>query len=163
MNRSLSTELRTNSCFTLLRFTDYLFEVRLWYNVLFNKLKPYLYGNGGPIIMVQVENEYGSYYACDKKYRTWLRDETLEHVQDNAVLFTNDGPSVLGCGHIEGVLATMDFGATNQISNYWARLRQIQPKGPLVNAEFYPGWLTHWSEPMARVRTEAISKSFMCV
>ncbi|XP_036229202.2 beta-galactosidase [Bactrocera oleae] len=140
---------------------NYLFEVRLWYNVLFNKLKPYLYGNGGPIIMVQVENEYGSYYACDKKYRTWLRDETLEHVQDNAVLFTNDGPSVLGCGHIEGVLATMDFGATNQISNYWARLRQIQPKGPLVNAEFYPGWLTHWSEPMARVRTEAISKSFI--
>ncbi|XP_011184129.1 beta-galactosidase [Zeugodacus cucurbitae] len=140
---------------------NYLFEVRTWYNVLFNKLKSYLYGNGGPIIMVQVENEYGSYYACDKKYRTWLRDETLVHVQNNAVLFTNDGPSVLGCGHIEGVLATMDFGATNQISNYWERLRRIQPKGPLVNAEFYPGWLTHWSEPMARVRTEAISKSFI--
>ncbi|XP_017484415.1 PREDICTED: beta-galactosidase, partial [Rhagoletis zephyria] len=140
---------------------NYLFEVRTWYNVLFSRLKPYLYGNGGPIIMVQVENEYGSYYACDKKYRTWLRDETLTHVQDNAVLFTNDGPSVLSCGHIEGVLATMDFGATNQISSYWARLRQIQPKGPLVNAEFYPGWLTHWSEPMARVRTEAITKAFV--
>ncbi|XP_054743642.1 beta-galactosidase [Anastrepha obliqua] len=140
---------------------NYLFEVRTWYNVLFNQLKSYLYGNGGPIIMVQVENEYGSYFACDKKYRTWLRDETLTHVQDKAVLFTNDGPSVLRCGHIEGVLATMDFGATNDISSYWERLRQIQPKGPLVNAEFYPGWLTHWSEPMARVRTEAITKAFV--
>ncbi|XP_067634492.1 beta-galactosidase isoform X2 [Eurosta solidaginis] len=140
---------------------NYLFEVRTWYNVLFERMKPYLYGNGGPIIMVQVENEYGSYYACDKKYRTWLRDETLAHVQDKAVLFTNDGPSVLNCGHIEGVLATMDFGAGDQISSYWARLRQIQPKGPLVNAEFYPGWLTHWSEAMARVRTESITKSFI--
>ncbi|XP_012156568.1 beta-galactosidase [Ceratitis capitata] len=140
---------------------NYLYEVRIWYNVLFNRIKPYLYGNGGPIIMVQVENEYGSYYACDKKYRTWLRDETLLHVHDNAVLFTNDGPSVLSCGHIEGVLATMDFGPTNQLNNYWARLRQIQPKGPMVNAEYYPGWLTHWSEPMARVRTEVISKTFV--
>lgn len=42
------------------------------------KMQKYLYGNGGPIIMVQVENEYGSYFACDEKYRLWLRDETCE-------------------------------------------------------------------------------------
>ncbi|XP_037946406.1 beta-galactosidase-like [Teleopsis dalmanni] len=140
---------------------NYLFEVRLWYSVLMARMAPFLYGNGGPIIMVQVENEYGSYYACDKKYRTWLRDETLAHVHNKAVLFTNDGPSVLYCGHIEGVLATMDFGATSNLTNFWDRLRRIQPKGPLVNAEYYPGWLTHWSESMARVPTKAITNTFI--
>lgn len=45
------------------------------------KMQKFLYGNGGPIIMVQVENEYGSYYACDEKYRVWLRDETCEIIE----------------------------------------------------------------------------------
>ena len=111
--------------------------------------------------MVQVENEYGYYFACDKKYRTWLRDETLGHVKDKAVLFTNDGPSVLYCGHIEGVLATMDFGYTNTLNKTWEYLRKIQPKGPLVNAEYYPGWLTHWTEQMARTSTDLIANTFV--
>lgn len=42
------------------------------------KMQKFLYGNGGPIIMVQVENEYGSYFACDLEYRVWIRDETRE-------------------------------------------------------------------------------------
>jgi beta-galactosidase len=42
------------------------------------KIQKFLYGNGGPIILVQVENEYGSYFACDEKYRLWIRDETCE-------------------------------------------------------------------------------------
>jgi len=122
-----------------------------------SKIVPYLYGNGGPIIMVQVENEYGSYFACDNNYKVWLRDETLAHVENKTVLFTNDGPSVLYCGHIDGVLATMDFGATDNLNDTWNRLRRIQPKGPLVNAEYYPGWLTHWSEKMARVPTNKVT------
>lgn len=75
------------------------------------KMNPYLYGNGGPIIMVQVENEYGSYRACDREYGNWLKLETEIYVQEKAVLFTNDGPSQLPCGKINGVLATLDFGA----------------------------------------------------
>jgi len=74
------------------------------------RIEPYLYGNGGPIIMVQVENEYGSFYACDGKYMQWLRDETARYVKQNAVLFTNDGPDYLRCGSVEGVYATIDFG-----------------------------------------------------
>ncbi|SPP84483.1 beta-galactosidase isoform X1 [Drosophila guanche] len=140
---------------------NYLSEVRIWYNQLFTRMDPYLYGNGGPIIMVQVENEYGSYFACDGKYRTWLRDETESHVKGHAVLFTNDGPSVLRCGKIDNVLATMDFGATNDLEATWSRLRQFQPRGPLVNAEYYPGWLTHWTEPMANVSTSSITGTFI--
>lgn len=135
--------------------------MRIWYNQLMTRIVPYLYGKGGPIIMVQVENEYGSYFACDVTYRNWLRDETRGSVGDNAVLFTNDGPSVLRCGKIDGVLATMDFGATRDLKSIWDMLRRYQPKGPLVNAEYYPGWLTHWSEPMANVSTQSITSTFM--
>ena len=125
-----------------------------------SRMDRFLYGNGGPIIMVQVENEYGSFEACDKKYREWLRDETHTYVKDKAVLFTNDGPSVLKCGHIDGVLATLDFGSTDSLSSYWLQLRKYQPKGPLVNAEYYPGWLTHWQEDMQRVSTDSITSTF---
>lgn len=74
------------------------------------KMEPFLYENGGPIIMVQVENEYGS-YACDTNYKNWIRDETERHVNGKAVLFTNDGPDQARCGKIDGVLATLDFGS----------------------------------------------------
>lgn len=49
-----------------------------WYQVLMSKMVKYMYGNGGPIIMVQVENEYGSFSTCDRTYQTWLRDETCK-------------------------------------------------------------------------------------
>lgn len=61
--------------------------------------------------MVSVENEYGSFSACDRNYTRWLRDETQRYIQNKAVLFTNDGPSQTVCGKIDGVLATLDFGA----------------------------------------------------
>lgn len=44
----------------------------------------------------------------------------------------------------------------NDPNVFWRRLRKFLPKGPLVNAEFYPGWLTHWMEPMARVESEPV-------
>lgn len=115
------------------------------------KMQKFLYGNGGPIIMVQVENEYGSFYACDEKYKLWLRDETLKYTQGHAVLFTNDGPSVLRCGKIPGVLATLDFGPgdENSINSFWSMLRKYEKNGPLMNSEYYPGWLTHWQEVSA--------------
>lgn len=67
------------------------------------------YGNGGPIIMVQVENEYGL-YACDVKYKRWLRDEIYRHVGNNAVLFTTDPPGAVKCGQVENVLTAINFG-----------------------------------------------------
>jgi beta-galactosidase len=84
-----------------------------------------------------------------------------KYTQGQAVLFTNDGPGVLRCGKIPNVLATLDFGAgdDNSIDQYWATLRKFEPKGPLMNAEYYPGWLTHWQEDMQRVPTQPILDS----
>lgn len=43
---------------------------------------------------------------------------------------------------------------------YWDKLRKFQPDGPLVNSEYYPGWLTHWQEKMQRVDTKTIAATF---
>lgn len=74
------------------------------------RLQPYLYGNGGPIIMVQLENEYGA-YGCSRDYREWLRNETKKYVGDKAVLFTTDqsNDGSVKCGKTDWVLATVDF------------------------------------------------------
>lgn len=82
------------------------------------RFEQYLYGNGGPIIMVQVENEYG-YFGCDNQYSKWLRDETLKYVGDKTVLFTNDivEERQIKCGKIENVLATVDFGIGNYLQS----------------------------------------------
>uniref|UniRef100_A0A8W7K9V4 Glycoside hydrolase 35 catalytic domain-containing protein n=1 Tax=Anopheles albimanus TaxID=7167 RepID=A0A8W7K9V4_ANOAL len=148
-------QLRTNDI-------NYLREVRSWYAQLFSRLTRFMYGQGGPIILVQVENEYGSYFACDHKYLNWLRDETARYVKGDAVLFTNNGPGLETCGAIEGVLSALDFGpgTEDEINGYWKGLRKTQPKGPLVNAEFYPGWLTHWQEAhMAHTDTKLVADS----
>lgn len=50
-------------------------------------------------------------------------------------------------------------GDERTISNNWRTLRKYEPRGPLVNAEYYPGWLTHWREPLARVETSAVLDS----
>jgi len=141
---------------------DYLREVRIWYDKMMPRLQRFLYGNGGPIILVQVENEYGAFH-CDNQYSLWLRDETEKYVGNNAVLFTNDinRDQDLKCGKIENVLATLDFGVANKstIESYWKLLRVHQPNGPLVNSEFYPGWFTHWQEPPGKVDPAPVAES----
>lgn len=117
------------------------------------RLESYLYGNGGNIIMVQIENEYGVYHECDANYLIWLRDETIKHVGDKAVIFTTDIPNDrITCGKIPDVFATIDFGIdrAHEMDDLWKIQRSVQPKGPLVNSEFYPGWLTHWQEENQR-------------
>uniref|UniRef100_A0A1B6JXA2 Beta-galactosidase n=1 Tax=Homalodisca liturata TaxID=320908 RepID=A0A1B6JXA2_9HEMI len=136
--------------------------VESWLSVLFPRIQPLLYGNGGPVIMLQVENEYGSFSACDGNYTRWLRDVFRTYVGDNAVLLTTDGAGsgYLKCGTIPGVLATVDFGPTTNVSREFDALRQYQKHGPLVNSEFYTGWLTHWGDPkMASRSTSSIVNS----
>ncbi|XP_053668440.1 beta-galactosidase-like [Anopheles marshallii] len=133
---------------------NYMEEVRKWYGELMRRMEPYMYGNGGPIIMVQIENEYGAFGKCDKPYLNFLKQETDRYVQGKAVLFTVDRPydDEIGCGQIEGVFITTDFGlmTDEEVDTHAAKVRSYQPKGPLVNTEFYTGWLTHWQESNQR-------------
>uniref|UniRef100_A0A336LY51 Beta-galactosidase n=1 Tax=Culicoides sonorensis TaxID=179676 RepID=A0A336LY51_CULSO len=142
---------------------NYMNEVAKWYEKLMPIFVPYLYGNGGPIIMVQVENEYGAFKKCDAVYKAFVANQTKRYTDDKALLFTVDRPfdGELECGKIEGVYCTTDFGlATDaEVDNHWKELRSVQPKGPLVNSEFYTGWLTHWQESNQRRPAEPLSKT----
>ncbi|XP_003707178.2 beta-galactosidase [Megachile rotundata] len=145
--------LRTNN-------EQYMQYVEVYLNEVLERVKPYLRGNGGPIIMVQVENEYGS-YGCSMEYKTHLRDIISAKVGTKALLYTTDGTedTMLRCGSIPNVYTTIDFGANSNVRKNFETLRTHQPRGPLVNSEFYPGWLSHWQEPFQRVKTGVVTKS----
>lgn len=111
--------------------------------------------------MVQIENEYGSYNACDTEYTDMLKEIIVAKVGSKALLYTTDGASasLLRCGFVPGAYATIDFGTSVNVTNNFQSMRLYQPRGPLVNSEFYPGWLTHWGETFQRVKTEAVTKT----
>jgi len=143
-----------------LRTNDSIFKkyVSKWFSVLMPKIQPYLYGNGGNIIMVQVENEYGSYYACDLNYKLWLRDLFKGYVENKALLYTIDTcqQKSFDCGSIPEVYATVDFGISVNASKCFNLMRKVQKGGPPVNSEFYPGWLAHWQEPHPTVNSNDV-------
>ncbi|MDF2719188.1 MAG: beta-galactosidase, partial [Paenibacillus sp.] len=100
----------------------FLDRVEAYYDVLMPKLKPLLSTNGGPIIAVQIENEYGS-YGNDKRYLTFLERAMADRGID-VLLFTSDGPTdaMLQGGTLPGVLATVNFGS--RAGEAFAKLRE---------------------------------------
>ncbi|XP_041840027.1 beta-galactosidase [Melanotaenia boesemani] len=140
---------------------DYIAAVDKWMGKLLPMMKPYLYQNGGPVITVQVENEYGSYFACDYDYMRHLTKLFRSHLGDEVVLFTTDGATLnfLKCGSIQGLYATVDFGPGTNITAAFEAQRHAEPHGPLVNSEFYTGWLDHWGSPHSVVSSAAVAKS----
>ena len=140
----------------------YMNNVETWMNVLLHKLKPKLYKNGGPIIAFQVENEYGNYYACDHKYLTALKDIFQNNYGDDVVLFTTDGytSEYLKCGTSPQIFSTIDFGTEITAENAFKKLRKYQANGPLVNSEYYTGWLDYWGHPHQTRDSRKVAKYF---
>ncbi|XP_062434419.1 beta-galactosidase-1-like protein isoform X1 [Rhea pennata] len=139
---------------------DYLAAVDSWLHVLLPKIKPRLYQHGGNIISVQVENEYGSYYACDYNYLRHLLGTFRALLGDDVLLFTTDGTQAdeLRCGTLQGLYATVDFGPGSNITEAFGAQRLVQPKGPLVNSEYYTGWLDYWGEAHASVSSARVAQ-----
>ncbi|NXY26959.1 BGAL galactosidase, partial [Atrichornis clamosus] len=137
----------------ILRSSDpaYLAAVDSWLHVLLPKIKPRLYQHGGNIISVQVENEYGSYYACDYGYLRHLLGSFRALLGSEVLLFTTDstGAEELRCGTLQGLYATIDFGPGSNVTEAFGAQRHVEPKGPLVNSEYYTGWLDYWGEAHA--------------
>ncbi|MBZ3880616.1 Beta-galactosidase-1-like protein [Sciurus carolinensis] len=125
---------------------DFLAAVDSWFKVLLPKIYPFLYHNGGNIISIQVENEYGSYRACDFNYMRHLAGLFRALLGDKILLFTTDGPEGLKCGTLKGLYATIDFGPADNMTKIFALLRKYEPHGPLVNSEYYTGWLDYWGQ-----------------
>lgn len=116
-------------------------------------VRPLLVANGGPILMVQIENEYGS-YGNDRAYLDRLREIWTRNGVDGP-FYTADGPTpyMLEAGHVAGAAIGLDSGTSEKD---WDLARQISPRVPVFSSETYPGWLTHWGEPWARPATEDV-------
>ncbi|XP_063285398.1 beta-galactosidase-1-like protein [Pelobates fuscus] len=144
---------------------DYLSAVNSWLSVLLPRLRPRLYNNGGNIISVQVENEYGSYQACDYSYMRHLFHTFRLYLGDDVVLFTTDGNTdrELKCGSLQGMQATVDFGPADDAKKAFDLLRRYQPTGPLVNSEYYTGWLDYWGENHSTVSTQMVSHGLQTI
>lgn len=153
--------LRINPDMKLRSFDPtYIKYVDRWYKTLLPIIEPFLYNNGGPIITFQIENEYGS-IGCDAQYKSHLRELVRKTLKTDVVLFTTDGSasSALSCGKTDEVLSTIDFGSGANVTYNFEMLRWTQASGPLINSEFYPGWLDHWGQPHAQVSSDSIVKT----
>ena len=115
----------------------------------FDKLLPMLvdlqYMKGGPVIAVQIENEYGS-FGADTRYLLHLLSLYEKHgfSTDSTLFFTSDNEAGLETGYIPGILMTVNC-QTNVTLNLNV-LRTLQPDRPVMVMEFWTGWFDHWGE-----------------
>lgn len=141
----------------------FLDSCKVYINKLADQVRDLQITKGGPLIMVQAENEFGSYVAqrpdialeTHKKYSAAIRQQLIEAGLD-IPMFTSDGSWLFEGGSIEGALPTAN-GESN-IKN----LKQIVNKynggkGPYMVAEFYPGWLDHWAEPFPKSSAKSVA------
>lgn len=121
---------------------SFLNHVREYYDRLFPLITPLQITEGGPVIMMQVENEYG-YYGDDTRYMEAIRDMMLERGV-TVPLITSDGPfeEALACGSLAGIHPTGNFGSRTR--ERFAVLSPYAKGGPLMCAEFWVGWFDHW-------------------
>lgn len=109
------------------------------------ELAPLTVTNGGNILMVQVENEYGS-FGKDQIYLEKLRSMIL-NAGFNVPLITCDRIGQIEYGHLEGTIAAVNGVMGKDIITH---LDKYQPGGPYFIAEFYPGWFDAWGIPRFR-------------
>lgn len=132
----------------------YLKAADRYVSKLASVIKPYLVTNGGPILMVQVENEYGS-YGNDRAYMSWVKDEWSKYGV-NVPFYTGDGPTtyMLEAGSLPGCAVGLDSGGND---GDWDLARKMNPGVPIFSSETYPGWLTHWGENWAKTGADGIA------
>ena len=140
-----------------LRCSDerFLAKLRPYLLEVFRRVRPLLCTNGGPIIAMQVENEYGS-YGNDRAYM-----EAVNAVYDeggiDCLRFTADGSCdwTLSGGTLPGLPAAVNFGS--HAAGNFRDLRQYRPEGPLFCGEFWCGWFDHWYESHHTRTVESIT------
>ena len=123
----------------------YLEKVRRYFGVLIEKLRAHFASNGGNIIMLQIENEYGS-YGDDKKYLQALLD-IYRDMGIDCLFFTSDGPAHthLNGGTLPGVLSVANFGSKPQAN--FEIMKERFPDQPLMCGEYWNGWYERWGTP----------------
>ena len=155
LQKEKSLVIRTNN-------QPFLDSCKVYINKLAGQIKDLLVTHGGPIIMVQAENEFGSYVAQQKdiplkdhkKYSAAIKQQLIDAGID-VPLFTSDGSSLFDGGTITGALPTANV--EDDIDNLKKVVNEYHNgEGPYMVAEFYPGWLDHWAEEFVKVDTKDV-------
>jgi beta-galactosidase len=115
-----------------------------WLHRLGQELAPLQSGNGGPIIAVQVENEYGS-FGSDHNYMEQIHHLLLDSGFNRAMLYTADGADELLNGSLPELPAVINFGSGDAKAEF-AKLDKLRPRGPRMCGEYWDGWFDHWGE-----------------
>lgn len=121
-------------------------RVEIFEQKVAEQLAPLTIQNGGPIIMVQVENEYGS-YGEDKKYVGQIRDVLRKYWYTNGrgpALFQCDWASNFEKNGLDDLIWTMNFGTGANIDAQFKRLGELRPDAPKMCSEFWSGWFDKW-------------------
>ena len=129
-----------------LRSTDekFLTPAERWLKRLGRELAPLQLARGGPILAVQIENEYGS-FGSDHVYVRRIRDALLNAGFTDSLLFTADGGGQLAAGTLPNIHAAVNFGPGEAKSEF-AKLAAFRPGRPMFNSEYWDGWFDHWGE-----------------
>jgi hypothetical protein len=125
----------------------YMAAAERYIRALARVVKPLQTSEGGPILMVQIENEYGS-YGNDRNYLERLR-KVWQEAGINGPFYTADGATttMLEAGTLPGAAVGLDPGTSDA---QFALARRMNPGVPVFCSEIYPGWLTHWGEQWQR-------------
>jgi beta-galactosidase len=130
----------------VVRSTDprFMQPAREWLLRLGRELAPLQIGNGGPIISVQVENEYGS-FGNDHAYMQQIRRDLVDAGFTQAQLYTADGPEEIPNGSLPDLPAGINF-SPGEAPQAFATLRKLRPAGPFWATEWWDGWFDHWGD-----------------
>jgi beta-galactosidase len=135
--RDPSMEVRTSN-------PAFIAAASRWLHRLGQELAPLQSGNGGPIIAVQVENEYGS-FGSDHNYMEQIHHLLLDSGFNRALLYTADGADELLNGSLPELPAVINFGSGDAKAEF-AKLDKLRPRGPRMCGEYWDGWFDHWGE-----------------
>lgn len=137
---------------------QYMEPVERWMLRLGKELAPLQSGRGGPIIGVQLENEYGS-FGSDKVYLANLQNILLQSGFTDALMYTVDGIEQLPKGTLPGVLAMGNFGPGHAKENF-DNLAKFEPGMPLMSGEYWAGWYDKWGVKHAVVDQKKVLEEY---
>jgi len=135
--------LKDHSTVVRSRDPKFLEPATRWINRLGQELAPLQIGNGGPIILVQVENEYGS-FGNDHLYMQAIHKMLVDAGFTKSQLYTADGADEVPAGSLPDLPVGINFGGNDNAEQEFAKLKKLRPNGPFLNSEFWDGWFDFW-------------------
>jgi beta-galactosidase len=130
------------------RDPKFLDPARRWIKRLGQEVAPLQIGNGGPILLVQVENEYGS-FGNDHMYMEEIHNMLVDAGFTKSVLYTADGADEVPAGSLPELPVGINFGGSDNARHEFEILKKVRPNGPFFNSEFWDGWFDHWGSQHA--------------